>query len=153
MFNKNFANDWIRTADLWCRKRPLYHLSHNHFPVVYCYAAKLLIPNQSNRRISVLKTFPYSVSDYSWLTTSFLHPKFSLYLTHEYRRHFLLHLSKRFIYLLCHQKSLHKISLFLILRVRSRKQHLCGFIFTILCVFCHSMSRLIIFIPVTIDYY
>ena len=23
-----FANDWIRTADLWYRKRPLYQLSH-----------------------------------------------------------------------------------------------------------------------------
>ena len=32
MFNKNFADDWIRTADLWCRKRPLYQLSHNHCP-------------------------------------------------------------------------------------------------------------------------
>ena len=32
MFNINFANDWIRTADLWCRKRPLYQLSHNHCP-------------------------------------------------------------------------------------------------------------------------
>ena len=28
----NFANDWIRTADLWSQKRPLYQLSHNHFP-------------------------------------------------------------------------------------------------------------------------
>ena len=32
MFNLNFADDWIRTADLWNRKRPLYQLSHNHFP-------------------------------------------------------------------------------------------------------------------------
>ena len=38
MFNINFANDWIRTADLWYRKRPLYQLSHNHFPKKYfCY--------------------------------------------------------------------------------------------------------------------
>ena len=22
-----FADDWIRTADLWCRKRPLYQLT------------------------------------------------------------------------------------------------------------------------------
>ena len=28
----NFADDWSRTADLWYRKRPLYQLSHNHFP-------------------------------------------------------------------------------------------------------------------------
>ena len=26
----NFAIDWISTADHWCRKRPLYKLSHNH---------------------------------------------------------------------------------------------------------------------------
>ena len=25
MLNINFANDWIRTADLWYRKRPLYN--------------------------------------------------------------------------------------------------------------------------------
>ena len=31
MFNVNFADDWIRTTDLWCWKRPLYQLSHNHF--------------------------------------------------------------------------------------------------------------------------
>ena len=30
MFNIIFANDWIRTADLWNRKRLLYQLSHNH---------------------------------------------------------------------------------------------------------------------------
>ena len=29
----NFANDWIRTADLWNRNRPLYQLSHNHRPL------------------------------------------------------------------------------------------------------------------------
>ena len=28
MFNINFADDWIRTADLWYRKQPLYQLSH-----------------------------------------------------------------------------------------------------------------------------
>ena len=37
MFNINiiFADDWIRTADLWYRKRPLYQLSHNHCPQFY----------------------------------------------------------------------------------------------------------------------
>ena len=29
---KKFAEDWIRTADLWRQKRPLYQLSHNHSP-------------------------------------------------------------------------------------------------------------------------
>ena len=28
----NFTDDWIWTANLWCRKRPLYQLRHNHFP-------------------------------------------------------------------------------------------------------------------------
>ena len=27
------ANDWIRTQVLWCRKRPLCQLRHNHFPL------------------------------------------------------------------------------------------------------------------------
>ena len=27
-----FADDRIRTVDLWCRKRPLYQLSHNQCP-------------------------------------------------------------------------------------------------------------------------
>ena len=30
-FIKNFADDWIRTWDLWYLKRPLCQLSHNHF--------------------------------------------------------------------------------------------------------------------------
>ena len=32
MFNKNLADNWIQTADLWCWKQLLYHLSHNHCP-------------------------------------------------------------------------------------------------------------------------
>ena len=32
MFSKNFADDWIRTADLWCRKQPICQLSHNNYP-------------------------------------------------------------------------------------------------------------------------
>ena len=37
MFNMNFADDWIRTADLWYWKQPLYQLSHNHnhFPFLF----------------------------------------------------------------------------------------------------------------------
>ena len=30
MFNINFANDRIQTADLWYRNRPLFQLYHNH---------------------------------------------------------------------------------------------------------------------------
>ena len=32
MFIIIFADDWIRTGDLWNRKQPLYQLSRNHFP-------------------------------------------------------------------------------------------------------------------------
>ena len=32
MFNINFADDWIRTADLWYQKQLLYQLTHNHIP-------------------------------------------------------------------------------------------------------------------------
>ena len=38
MFIINFANDWIRTSDLWFWKQPLYQLSHNHCQIfVFCY--------------------------------------------------------------------------------------------------------------------
>ena len=30
-----FANDWMRTADLLCRKRTPYQLRHNHCPIYY----------------------------------------------------------------------------------------------------------------------
>ena len=30
----NFADDWVRTADLWCWKRPRYQLRHNHCPLI-----------------------------------------------------------------------------------------------------------------------
>ena len=32
MFSIHFADDWIRTVDLWIRKRPLCQLSYNPFP-------------------------------------------------------------------------------------------------------------------------
>ena len=28
--NVHFENDWIRTSDLWCRKRPLYQQCYKH---------------------------------------------------------------------------------------------------------------------------
>ena len=31
-FIKIFADEWIRTTDLWFWKRPLYQLSRNHWP-------------------------------------------------------------------------------------------------------------------------
>ena len=33
----NFAENWIRTVDLWYRKRPLYQLSHHHCPSFHCF--------------------------------------------------------------------------------------------------------------------
>ena len=36
MSNINFADDWIRTADLWYQKQSLYQLSHNHCPCFLC---------------------------------------------------------------------------------------------------------------------
>ena len=33
---KNFADDSIRTADIWYWKQPIYQLSHNHCPT-YSY--------------------------------------------------------------------------------------------------------------------
>ena len=35
-----FADGWIQTADLWCWKRPLYQLRHNHFPIQILWANK-----------------------------------------------------------------------------------------------------------------
>ena len=45
MFKINFANDWIRIADLWYRKQSLYQRSHNH-----CSPAELactMLPTRS----------------------------------------------------------------------------------------------------------
>ena len=43
--NIQFANEWIRTADPWCWKRPLYQLSHNHCPnmILFFLILNLLI--------------------------------------------------------------------------------------------------------------
>lgn len=35
-----FADDWIRTIELWCRNRPLYQLSQRHCPFLFCFAFK-----------------------------------------------------------------------------------------------------------------
>ena len=32
--NVQFADDGIRTVDLWCRKQPLCQLRHNHCPLL-----------------------------------------------------------------------------------------------------------------------
>ena len=40
--NEN-ANDWIRTAELWCQKRPIYHLRHHHIPKRECFLTCLTV--------------------------------------------------------------------------------------------------------------
>ena len=50
MFNKNFADDWIRTADLWCWKQLLYQLSHNH-----CQWSDLCIQFQVKEKMDEVK--------------------------------------------------------------------------------------------------
>ena len=37
MFNMNFINDWIRTADVWYQKRLLFQLSHNSTKVYFLF--------------------------------------------------------------------------------------------------------------------
>ena len=47
MFNLIFADDWIRTMDLWHRKQSLYQLSYNHCPkFVYDIDSRLKISFQ-----------------------------------------------------------------------------------------------------------
>ena len=55
----NFADDWIQTADLWYRKRPLYQLSHNHCPYKYLFVRKQFILTGDQLQTH---TFPYKVS-------------------------------------------------------------------------------------------
>ena len=38
-----FANDWIRTADLWNQKQLLYQLSHHHCPILLQYYEHLMV--------------------------------------------------------------------------------------------------------------
>ena len=47
IYKQIFADDWIRTADLWFRKRLLYQLSHNHCPSIEMLGARLKICKKS----------------------------------------------------------------------------------------------------------
>ena len=58
MFNINFVNDWIRTADLWYRKQPLYHLSHNHCPSLSCLDSLVLAQANNNICSFLVKSKP-----------------------------------------------------------------------------------------------
>ena len=51
MFNINFADDWIRTTDLWNRKRPLYQLSHNHYQQKIVYIEMSIFKKLHNQLI------------------------------------------------------------------------------------------------------
>ena len=54
MFIINFANDCIRTADLWYQKQPLYQLSHNH---CYIYLLLTALRNLSSIHFDILTFF------------------------------------------------------------------------------------------------
>ena len=67
-----FADDLIRTADLWCRKRPPYKLSHNHCPI-----HSILDGNDSaihipcigqggHRYVVVTLNFDLAILDFEW---------------------------------------------------------------------------------------
>ena len=55
---QNFAGVWIWTADLWCWKRPLYQLSHNHCP-------NSLLANSLFGHFKVTSVLPFSAKGYS----------------------------------------------------------------------------------------
>ena len=46
------CNDWIRTADLWCRKRPLYQLSYNHYPQIILIVSSVVLYEHQNCEFS-----------------------------------------------------------------------------------------------------
>ena len=49
-----FADDWIRTADLWNWKQLLYQLRRHHFPLIHFYVLNALYLNILARVIPVL---------------------------------------------------------------------------------------------------
>ena len=66
MFKRNGADVWVRTADLWCRKRPHYQLRHYHGPpaALAVYEILKFLSRESNclrrnllRRVSCSCTF------------------------------------------------------------------------------------------------
>ena len=55
MFDKSFANDWIRTADLWCRRRPLYQLSNNQCLNISTFYIELFTDNVGGKAVAFSK--------------------------------------------------------------------------------------------------
>ena len=72
MFHIMFANDWIRTADIWCQKQLLYQLSHNHCPLL---AAVRMLCLPSPRWPKNCKIFFFDFSDAPLKTSSSLSTK------------------------------------------------------------------------------
>ena len=63
-----FAHDWIRTADLWCGKQPLYQLRHNHFPSkTFLFHEMLQISEESGHKQNVITLAKmYETSNRIW---------------------------------------------------------------------------------------
>ena len=69
----NFADDWIQTVDLWCQKRLLYQLSHNHCPTIlaaFCPATQLTFTYK------IFKVFfqPFSQPVQTWRRAEIVQP-------------------------------------------------------------------------------
>ena len=58
----NFADDWVRTADLWCGKRPLYQLRHNHFPWIQSQLEELFFTCCHNGTVFIVNRHQYKVN-------------------------------------------------------------------------------------------
>ena len=61
MFNGNISDQWIRTADLWCWKQPLYQQSKNHCPFLkYFCLREIIVASSSKGRASlhIRNTYP-----------------------------------------------------------------------------------------------
>ena len=48
-----FADDWIRTADLWNKKQPLYQLRHNHCPS-FTFRTDYWVPYRRPRKFATV---------------------------------------------------------------------------------------------------
>ena len=62
---QKFADDWFRTADLWCRKQPFYQLSHNPYQtsgITYLRGAEYL----ELWRWAIFEILHCTISDHEW---------------------------------------------------------------------------------------
>ena len=79
----NFADDWIRSADLWCQNQLLYQLCHNRCPIdtlakvenemlgqalwTFCFRKMIERSRKCSWRWSLLKTFQSFFHDVLYL--------------------------------------------------------------------------------------